>query len=192
MNVLILNGGPRDGRGQSCKAVAAIVSEAARDRGHAVTAFELDGLDIKPCRACFACWLKHPGTCAIQDGQEPVLRAMAAADLQVWITPVTFGGYSSALKKSLDRLIPNALPYFTKRQGEVHHPPRYERRRGLVVIGTTPEQDTEAEAIFRDLVGRNAINLPSVVTGSHVFLAGQEDSFAGRVQELLGAAEEAL
>ena len=192
MNILILDGGPRDSRGQASRTIAALVSEESQARGHAVTAFELDGLDIKPCRGCFACWLKHPGTCAIRDGQEPVLRAMAAADLQVWITPVTFGGYSSALKKTLDRFIPNALPYFVRRQGEVHHPPRYERRRGLLVVGTLADRDPEVEAIFHDLVGRNAINLPSVLTEDIVVRAGQEEAAADRVKGLFDAVEEAL
>lgn len=192
MNVLVLDGGPRDGRGQPCRMIAAAVSEEARARNHAVSAFGLDGLDIKPCRGCFACWLKHPGTCAIRDDQEPVLRAMATADLHVWITPVTFGGYSSALKKSLDRFIPNALPYFVKRHGEVHHPQRYNRRRRLLVLGTLAEEDPEAEAVFHHLAGRNAMNLPSVLTESHVIHPGDEERFADGLRKFLEAVQEAI
>jgi multimeric flavodoxin WrbA len=124
MDVLILDGGPRDNRGSPGRELAAMVAGEARAKGHAVTAFELDGLAIKACRGCFACWVKHPGLCAIKDDQEQVLRAMAAAALQVWITPVTFGGYAPALKKALDRFIPNLLPFIVRREGEVHHPLR--------------------------------------------------------------------
>jgi len=192
MNVLILDGGPRDGRGAACRRVAAAAAEEARGRGHAVSAFAPDGMAIKPCQGCFACWLKHPGTCAIQDDEEPILRALAAADILVWITPVTFGGYAPALKKTLDRFLPNLIPYFVKRQGEAHHPLRYERRRALLVLGTLPAADPEAERIFRHLVGRNAINLASVRTESLVVHGGDEDGSAGRVGEMLAAAEDAI
>jgi len=192
MNVLVLDGGPRDGRGAGCRKIAAAVAGDARARGHAVTAFAPDGLVIKPCQGCFACWVKHPGTCAIKDDEEPVLRAMAAADILVWITPVTFGGYAPALKKTLDRFLPNLIPYFVKRQGEAHHPLRYERRRALLVLGTLPAADPEAERIFRHLVGRNAINLASVRTESLVVYGGDEDGYAGRVGEMHAAAEDAI
>jgi multimeric flavodoxin WrbA len=192
MNILILNGGPADGDGAPCRSIAAAVADSARDQGHAVTAFELDTMTVKPCRGCFACWLKHPGTCAIKDDQEPVLRGLAGGDIFVWITPVRFGGYGSALKKSLDRSIPILLPYFTTRHGEVHHPLRYEKRRALIVLGTLPRPDAEAERIFHHLAGRNALNLDAVHTVSVVVPAGEADGFACRAKGLLQAAEEAI
>ncbi len=192
MNVLILDGGPRDGRGAACRKIVAAAAEEARGRGHAVTAFAPDGMAIKPCQGCFACWVKHPGTCAIKDEEEPILRAFAAADILVWITPVTFGGYGPALKKALDRVLPYLLPYFITRQGESHHPPRYERRRALIVLGTLPAADPEAERIFHHLVGRNALNLASVRTESLVVHGGGEDGSEGRVREMLAAAEGAI
>jgi multimeric flavodoxin WrbA len=190
MNTLILDGGPRDGRGASGRAIASAVAGEARARGHAVTAFGLDERTIKPCQGCFACWIKHPGSCAIKDDQAPVLEAMARADLQVWITPLTFGGYSPALKKSLDRCLPNILPFIEMRQGEVHHPPRYERRRRLLVLGTSAGPDPEAEALFHRVVGRNALNLDSVQTLSIVVGESETDGYRGRVTDFFRAAEE--
>lgn len=192
MNVLILDGGPRDDRGASCRELAATVAGEARAKGHAVTAFELDGLAIKPCQGCFACWLKHPGTCALKDDQEQVLRAMAASDIQVWITPITFGGYAPALKKALDRFIPNLLPFFVLREGEVHHPIRYPRRRALIVLGTRPVADDEAERTFQDLVHRNALNLDSVLTKAIVVHDAEADGSADELRQVFRAAEEAI
>ncbi|HUT08046.1 MAG TPA: flavodoxin family protein [Candidatus Latescibacteria bacterium] len=193
MNILILDGGPRDGRGETCRTIREAVEKGSRIKGWNVTAFDLDGMAIKPCRGCFACWLKHPGTCAIKDDEELILKAMVASDVQVWITPVTFGGYSAALKKALDRFIPISLPFFTRRQGEVHHPLRYEKRPLLLALGTIPSPDAEAERIFHGLVRRNAINLDAARSDSHVFHEGAEAAgFAGRIKELLDAAKEAL
>lgn len=190
MRVLILNGAPGDGRGRFCRGISEAAANTARAKGWDVSAFDLDAGVIKPCRGCFSCWLKHPGTCAIKDDEEPILRAAASSDVYVWTTPVTFGGYGPALKKALDRLIPNVLPFFIKVRGEAHHPLRYKKRRGLIVLGTLPAPDAEAERIFHSLVLRNAVNLGSVETRSEVFYEGTGDpAIEGRVGALIGAME---
>jgi multimeric flavodoxin WrbA len=193
MNTLILNGAPAGRRGAAARAIAGTVADEARARGWTVAAFDLDGLDIKPCRGCFACWLKHPGTCAVKDDQEPILKALASIDILVWTTPVVFGGYGPTLKKSLDRLIPNILPFFIKTHGEIHHPPRYPRRRVFLVFGTQAGPDPEAGRVFHDLVLRNALNLGSVRADSRIFQDSETpDAWTGTVKELLAGAKEAL
>ncbi len=164
MNMLILNGGPGDGRGGIHRAIREIFEREGEACGLSLRAFDLAGLDVRPCRGCFACWLKHPGTCAIRDDQERILEAMASSAVSVWITPVTFGGYSSVLKKSLDRMIPNILPFFIRIHGEVHHPPRYNKGLRLIVLGTLPAGEEEQAEVFRGLAARNAINLHSTET----------------------------
>jgi multimeric flavodoxin WrbA len=183
MNAIILNGGPADELGAACRKVRDAAAAAYLDRGWTVTSFDLDSLTIKPCRGCFACWLKHPGECAIKDDQEDYLKSYVASDAAVWITPVTFGGYSSALKKALDRTIPSILPFFTKRNGEIHHPGRYERRRRYVVFGILPHPDAEAEGIFRDLVARNALNMDALEARTAVLEDGLDESGIGRAVE---------
>lgn len=193
MNVLILNGGPSNGRGATSRGIADETERKARAKGFSVSRFDLDGLDIKPCRGCFDCWVKHPGTCAIKDDEEPILRAMATSDILVWITPISFGGYGAMLKKALDRSISFALPLFIKLHGEIHHPRRYERRQRLLVFGTLPSAEAESEGIFHDLVRRNAVNLHTVWTESRVLYEGANDAGkTGMVEELLTAAEEAI
>jgi hypothetical protein len=77
----------------------------------------------------------------------------------VFLTPVTFGGYSAELKKAVDHLIVTNLPFFRTVNGETHHSPRYRRHANLLVVGTLPERDEESEAIFATLVERNSINM---------------------------------
>ncbi len=193
MKVLILNGSPSNGRGSTSRAVADKAESRARAKGLAVSRFDLAGLDIKPCLGCFACWVKHPGTCAIKDDEEPILRAWAASDILIWITPIAFGGYGSTLKRALDRSISFALPLFLKVQGEVHHPQRYEKRRSFLAFGTLPSGEEESERIFHNLVRRNGINLHSVRTESRVLCEGADGAgMTGMVEELLTAAEEAI
>ncbi|MHB8055889.1 MAG: flavodoxin family protein [Candidatus Aminicenantales bacterium] len=193
MNALILNGAPGNGRGATVRAIVGTITAEAQANGWTTSVFDLDGLDIKPCRGCFACWLKHPGICAIKDDEEPILKAMASTDVLVWTTPVTFGGYGPTLKKALDRLIPNLLPFFIKTHGELHHPQRYPRRRSFLVFGTTASPDADVERIFHGLVQRNALNLNSVMTASRVFPEGAAPAdWTGTVGKLLADAKEAL
>ena len=83
---------------------------------------------------------------------------MARSDLVVLLSPITFGGYSSELKKALDRSIGIVSPFFTRIHGEVHHKPRYARYPVLLAIGVTADSDPEEAQIFTRLVERNAIN----------------------------------
>ena len=89
------------------------------------------------------------------------------SDLMVLIGHVTFGGYSSDLKKAVDRFIPLILPFFTKIHGEVHHKPRYDRYPIWVNIGVLADADDGCQDTFRKLCERNAINFfsPTHATG---------------------------
>ena len=77
-------------------------------------------------------------------------------------------------------------------RGEIHHPARYAGPRSLLVLGTLPAPNAEAERIFHDLARRNALNLDSVLTESRVVHGGEEEGIAGRVKGLLQAAEESI
>ena len=190
MNCLILNGATEKRNGAFHRKIRDVLERESGKRGFTVTAFDLDSMEIKPCRGCFACWVKHPGTCAIRDDEERILRAVVRSEILVWLTPITFGGYSSALKKALDRIIPISLPFFIKSHGEIHHPPRYSGRKKLLAVGTLPRSDEGAGNIFRDLVGRNAINLNTIKT--RVAVLDEEMDEAGierAVQEMFEQAE---
>ena len=169
MKALFLKGSPPAGRDLLSNRAAAAVTAKLKALGWETKAFALAGMDIRPCRGCFACWLKTPGRCVIHDDQEAVLAAAAASDLFIWLTPVTFGGYSPELKKALDRIIPVLLPFFTTVQGETHHPLRYPHHPRLLAIGTQKEEDADGERVFRHLVGRNALNMGDAQADTLVF-----------------------
>jgi multimeric flavodoxin WrbA len=169
VKALFLKGSPPAGRDLLSNRAAAAVSSVLKARGWETKAFALAGMDIKPCRGCFSCWVKTPGRCIIEDDQEAILREAALSELFVWLTPITFGGYSPELKKALDRIIPILLPFFGRVGGETHHPLRYRKRPRLLVLGTQKQEDAESEAVFRRLVGRNALNLGDAEAAALVF-----------------------
>lgn len=158
--------------------------------GWQVEPFALRELDIRHCAGCFGCWVQTPGVCLIDDAARDIARSVIRSELVVYLTPVTFGGYSSELKKVLDRLICLVLPFFTKIDGEVHHQPRYDSYPRLLGLGLLSRPDDEAARIFATLVARNAINLHAPVHAAGVVDERQGAAELRReIQELLKAVE---
>ena len=134
----------------------------------------LEDEKIAYCMGCFGCWVQTPGECVIKDYEQTIVREMIHSDLIIYITPIVFGGYSSILKKALDRQISRVLPYFTKINGEVHHSKRYEKQQSLLSIGLLDKHDIEKEEIFKSLVARNAINMWSPFQRAIIYLNGED------------------
>jgi multimeric flavodoxin WrbA len=125
---------------------------------------------IAGCLGCFGCWLKTPGNCVIKDAGYDLPNEVIHSDVVFLLTPITFGMYSSELKKALDRFpCPVLLPFFKKVDGEIHHAPRYAKYPILVAVGSLPDEDKESEETFRTLVCRNAINLHTKAAASIIY-----------------------
>jgi multimeric flavodoxin WrbA len=146
-----------------------------KDHGWEVTTFALHEIEIAPCLGCFGCWLRTPGRCVLHDTDE-IAQAWVDSDLMVFLTPVTFGGYSSHLKKALDHLIFFALPFFQQIDGETHHQFRYDHHPNLLVLGTQPAPDEESASIFRRLVERNTVNMENPRSKVGILTADQSDA----------------
>ena len=158
MNVLVLNGSKTEK--ETVNTVSDYLVDILRVNGNEVNVMVLRNEKIAGCLGCFGCWLKTPGECVIHDAGSDLPKKVIQSDLVFLLTPVTFGMYSSELKKALDRFAcPVLLPFFKKISGEIHHAPRYDKYPTLVAIGVLPNSDEESEITFTALVSRNGINL---------------------------------
>ena len=172
MRALVLNGALTGDEGLGPAADA--VDSTLVALGWIADRIELRDVLISYCKGCFDCWVKTPGICATRDGAGAVTRALVRSDLLVLLSPITFGGYSSELKKALDRSIGIVSPFFTRLDGEVHHRPRYARYPALLGIGVSEDRDPEEAQIFARLVGRNATNFHA--SAHTVCLMSRDDS----------------
>ena len=102
-----------------------VLSHVLKADGAQVESFPLRETKLAHCLGCFGCWVKTPGMCVEADAGREIAKAVIRSDVTVLFTPVTFGGYSPALKKMVDRFVQLASPFFQMDHGEVHHPPRY-------------------------------------------------------------------
>lgn len=167
MKALILDGTRSEERFSDDVQQALIRRLAAA--GCEVESMTLRDMEVRHCVGCFGCWVQTPGECMIDDPARAVAQAFIASDVVVFFTPVTFGGYSSELKKALDRIICLLSPLFKRIDGEVHHEPRYRRYPRLLAVGFQPRPDRESEEIFTTLVDRNAINMHAPEHAAVVF-----------------------
>ena len=156
MNYLILNG--MNEEDLFIPKVEKIVSDRLKKQKCTGEAIQLHEKEIKPCLGCFKCWIQTPGICIIDDYGREIAKRMIQSNNLIYITPIFFGGYSSELKKALDRSICLILPFFRKYNSEIHHERRYENYPNLIVFGILEEKDTEQEEIFTTLVERNVLN----------------------------------
>ena len=157
MKTLILNGSAKGD--PLAEKIYTSLSEELKTLNYEGNLLNLTDIEIAPCLGCFGCWVKTPGVCVIDDAGRDIARSYMQSEMVVFISPITFGGYSSELKKVFDRLIPILSPFFKKVGGEIHHKMRYERYPRFLVIGLLPEPDREKEEIFNTLTTRNALNV---------------------------------
>ncbi len=176
MKATILNGAlPGDG---FVDAAAAALQNTLQAAGWEVTPWTLRDERIAYCLGCFECWTKTPGLCRIDDAGRGVAASIIGSDLAIYLTPITFGGYSSELKKAVDRSICLVSPFFTRIDGEVHHRPRYAAYPATLAIGVLPAPDPAQEQIFHTLARRHATNLHAQAPASAVVYRSQDPAAA--------------
>jgi multimeric flavodoxin WrbA len=97
--------------------------------------------------------------CITDDDNRRIAAAYIRSDLVVLLSPVTFGGYSSDLKRGLDHLLQNLSPQFLTVDGQTHHRRRYRSYPDLMAVGWAPSPDPTRDAVFGQVVTRNARNM---------------------------------
>jgi len=184
MNLLVLDGSHASDTFST--SAWEVLQDAGGRRGWSVDRLVLREMEIAHCLGCFGCWVKTPGECVIDDEGREVARQIVASDLVIYLTPVTFGGYSASLKNALDRSISIISPMFRKLKGEVHHQKRYAKYPRLLSIGWMASDDLDQEETFEMLIQRNALNMYAPRAVARALLSSMDrDALAASLEELL-------
>lgn len=173
LKALILNGEIEEENGMTM--INKLIAEILAEQGYEVESILLREEQIGECMGCFGCWIKTPGICVIDDYGRILIETIINMDIVIYLTPVVYGGYSSELKKGVDRIIPLILPFFKKVQGEVHHKERYKDHPKIIALGIMSDEDNEMEEIFNRLIKRNSLNWYNSFTGGTIKNTSQED-----------------
>ncbi|MCI5149413.1 MAG: hypothetical protein D3916_08500 [Candidatus Electrothrix sp. MAN1_4] len=157
--ILILDG--RRDEDTHLDTIYSILLNVLGQKGNTAKWFTLRDITLKQCIGCFHCWIATPGQCIHRtDAGSEIIQNILESQILLLFTPVVFGGYSSEIKKIIDRLLPLLLPFFrfNRRSKETHHPLRYITIPSFVAIGVQAHLNKEEAACFRLLIERNAIN----------------------------------
>ena len=173
MKAILLDGSKENDR--TGERVRTALEAEFKTQGWELEHFNLCEQKIGNCAGDFFCFIRTPGICNVNDDNSAIAEAHANCDLMVYLTPVTFGGYSPTLKRMVDHQIQNISPFFARVNGETHHAKRYKKNPDLLVVGWMDAPDKQIEAIFRHLVQRNAPNWHSRTWVSDVVLTYQSD-----------------
>lgn len=187
MKVLVLDGFKNDDvhADEICKSIGNSFS-----RNSEVKRVKLCEKNISPCIGCFGCWLKKPGRCLIEDDSQQIVEKMINSDIVIYLTPIVFGGYSSELKKILDRSICLVSPFFMKIKGEMHHRKRYDKYPNIIGIGYIDTYESDQVKNFKNLIYRNSINLHSPFQCADVILKDDNsDIIKNKVSALINGLE---
>ncbi|MCC8123154.1 MAG: NAD(P)H-dependent oxidoreductase [Oscillospiraceae bacterium] len=119
---------------------------------------------IAQCIGCFGCWVKTPSKCIIQDEFQHIGKIFMKSEKIIVITRCTYGGYSPFVKNVFDRCIGCLLPFFTTRNGEVHHPTRSDNRPIISAHFYGNDITDKEKETARKLIPANALN---IIAASH-------------------------
>jgi hypothetical protein len=162
------------------------LTEELRASGWEVEAILLSTMNIKACIGCFRCWHTTPGICSGVKGDEAeeVIRNVINSQLMVFLTPLTYGGYSSEIKKIYGRFLGLLQPGMQIIDGEVHHLKRYDEYPSFLAIGVTDIIDKDEVELFKTLVERNSKNFFPPLHYAGV-LTNSDENIGEKVSEMV-------
>ena len=99
MKIVVLTGSPR--RNGNTNYLAERFSVGAKEAGHEVYVFDCAHHDINGCTGCNSCGMD--GDCIFKDDFLVVRPKILEADMVVLCTPMYYFGFSSQLKRVIDR-----------------------------------------------------------------------------------------
>lgn len=82
----------------------------------------------KHCIGCFSCWVRNPLRCIHNDKISTSGKSLLESDELIIISKYTYGSYSSRIKRIIERSIAYVEPFFTLRNGEIHHKSRINKK----------------------------------------------------------------
>ncbi|MBE5961279.1 MAG: flavodoxin family protein [Lachnospiraceae bacterium] len=125
------------------------------------------------CIGCFGCWIKNPGECVIKDGYEHMGEYVGNCEEFIIISKCIYGEFSPYVKTLIDRSISTCHPFFTKREGMMHHRLRYDNNPKLTVYCYSEGLTEEEKRTFTNRCKAMAIDLGTKVPFIH-FINGKQ------------------
>jgi len=156
--------------------IQGILEEELDEVGVKTESILLHQTQVKSCIGCFRCWYTTPGICSgvKNDEANEITKKVIQSEWVIFLTPLTFGGYSSELKKIIERMLGLLQPGMTRKKGESHHIKRYDRYPSILAFAVTEIIDNEEEQLFKTLIKRHSHNFYPPQYKAEVFQAEED------------------
>ncbi len=166
MKIVAINGSPK-GKASSTNVMVTAFLKGAQTAGAETANVYLAEKEIKHCKGCFSCWVKHPGQCVIKDDMAEVMSLGEGADILVLATPLYVDNISGLLKDFIDRSIVKLDPHFRKDpNGECRHLKATEGRSPrLVMMANCGFPERSHFQVISHWIKRMALNMHIEVIG---------------------------
>jgi multimeric flavodoxin WrbA len=112
-----------------------------------------------PCQGCFKCWRKNAGYCVTKDSLQHIGAAIGTSDKITIISEISYGGYSSSIKRVIDRSIGFSIPFFIYREWKTHHMKRYRHSHQMLSVYFYGQASEFEKETAKELVKMNSINM---------------------------------
>ncbi len=109
MKVIAINSSPHMEKGNTAMILDPFL-EGMKEAGAEIDLFYTRKLKIEPCHGDLSCWLKVPGTCALNDDMQMLYPKFMDADVIVWGVPLYYLSVPGPLKNLIDRQMPLHVP----------------------------------------------------------------------------------
>jgi len=174
LNVVIFNGSLK--HQTHLAPIQEALEQEFKTQNMKTNSYIMNQIKIISCTGCFKCWDTTPGICTGVKGDdgEEIKKKVINCDLLVFLTPITFGGYSSEQKKIIERLLGTLHPGVQIINGETHHLKRYDHYPSILAIGISENSDEEEEQLFKTLIYRHSLNFFPPVYKTHILQKDEE------------------
>jgi len=135
---------------------------------------------INKCIGCFGCWIKTPGVCVIKDKYKNMGELLSKSEEEIIISKCFYGGFSPFVKNVMDRSISYVHPYSKRRNGEMHHKPRYDHHIEMKVWFYRENITDQEKLTANELIKANSINLACNYSGVSYVKDLSEITFNGQ------------
>ncbi len=172
MKILAVQASSRPEKSNTEKLLKEFLGGAAA-QGAETETVNLKEKNISFCQACYRCWMKTPGVCAIKDDMATLLEKVKECDVLVYATPLYYYDMSARLRVFLERLLPLSCPHFVKVGDTYRHPQRFPVHRKIIIISTCGFPDISHFDAMRDVFRRMAAAVGTPIIGELLVPAGE-------------------
>lgn len=158
------------------------VFELMKSKGVDVEYISTVGLNVKPCYSCGGCSTKTYGKCVINDDMDVLLRKLIRTEILVLVSPVTWGSYSSDIKKVFDRCSIIGDSHYYAKKGELVKGMRCNMKQ-LYAVGVKANCSKEEKEVFSKLHYEN-VNIMNI--SGKAFIVEEENETLPIVEEICG------